>query len=230
MVRLFLGMVVITILIGFLQESMADDRIKIGMIDSGISQKQSTSKILCTDGMKSMVEKDLGYDTHGHGTNIFGLISKDLDPKKYCIISYKIWNSSTPAQKVMQFSTNAIKQAVEDGVKFLNISMSGYGYHVPEFIALQYATQYMLVIVAAGNDSQSLDNRCDVFPACYRHLLKSNFYVIGGYDVKESNYGNIVDFYTYGKKMGIPVLSGTSQATAFFTNKLIKNNNKNVVY
>jgi len=207
----------------------SEDRIKIGIIDSGISIVQAENPILCRNGLKSFVPDSSGYDSHGHGTNIFGLVSSGLDSKKYCIVSYKVWNYDITARQSLQYTIKALKQANIDGLSYLNISMSGGGYEHKEFLELEKITHKTMVIVASGNENRDLDNICDIYPACYGTILSKNFYSVGAIDTESSNYGSIVTCYTKGLQMGTPVLSGTSQATAYFTNFLIKNN-KNMVY
>lgn len=209
---------------------LAENRIKIGIIDSGISIQQAESSILCKKGLKSFIPDSSGYDSHGHGTNIFSLVSKDLDSTKYCIISYKVWNYDITPQQSLKYSIDALKQANKDGLSFLNISMDGEGYEHREYVELSKITKKTAVVVAAGNESTDLDRRCISFPTCYGKDLNKNFYSIGATDTGSTNYGSVVTCFTTGKDMGNPVLSGTSQATAFFTNNLIKNNFKNVVY
>ena len=48
-----------------------ETRIKIGIIDSGISFSQSLGDHLCKDGRKSAIIFDSGLDRNGHGTNVF---------------------------------------------------------------------------------------------------------------------------------------------------------------
>ncbi len=217
-------------IVAHIEEATADSRTKIGIIDSGISHKQSNSAILCKNGRKSAIKKDLGYDEHGHGTNIFGLVAQDLDSSKYCIISYKVWTPNVSGSQTIAYTISSVKQAITDGVRFLNISMNGDYPDATEFSVFQEAVNHMVVIVAAGNEKSDLDKNCNAFPACYSQSIDKNFYVIGGYDVEQSNYGKNVDFYTYGNEIGSPVLTGTSQATAYFTNKFVQKKFQNVVY
>jgi len=204
-----------------LSEIKAENRIKIAIIDSGISLQQSQSKILCENGNVGLF--DDGIDDHSHGTNIFGLIANNLNYKKYCIISYKVWSPTN--QNSIKYMKKAIRLAILNNVKYLNISMGGTSYDSSEFFWLKRASKYMSIFVAAGNDGKNLKD-CDYYPACYRNTIKNNFYVVGAYDIKQSNYGNIVDFYGKGLNMGTPAMTGTSQATAYYTNIFIRNSEK----
>ena len=76
------------------------------------------------------------------------------------------------------------------------------------------------IVAAAGNTKINLDKNCNYFPACYDERI----HVIGTSNRYYSNYGKIVDVYLNGTEQtayGI-TLSGTSQAAAIYTGKLIK--------
>jgi hypothetical protein len=222
MIKLF----IVCLLILLIQNKLrADDRIKIGIIDSGISNIQSHSKILCKDGLKSVIHDD-GIDTNGHGTNIFGLVSENLDSKIYCIISYKVYgNKDASYDEIIA----ALNQAHHAGVKYLNISMVGKDpSEQEEFLLKVMVHNKVYVNVAVGNNGKNLNFKCNAYPACYR-LDKKYFSPIGAYDGNYSNFGSIVKKYEYGKDLGSPVLTGTSQATAVFTNKQILSHYKSMV-
>jgi hypothetical protein len=226
----FIALSLLLLLISHTTETMSEDRIKIGIIDSGISIEQSKSKILCDGGLKSIATTSLGYDHNGHGTNIFGLVSQGLNPRKYCIISYKVWADYSSSKDAVDYTITSIENAIKDDVKFLNISMSGDGSSVKEYKTIKTALKTMSIFVAAGNDGKEIGGECSIYPACYKRFFKKNLYVIGSYKAESSNYGEYVDYFTYGERMGNPILSGTSQATAYFTNNFIKKSYKNVVY
>ena len=202
-----------------------ETRIKIGIIDSGISLSQSLSDHLCKDGRKSAITFDSGLDRNGHGTNVFGLIAKQINPKTHCIISYKFWNPGISNSKSNMNVVNSLYQARKDGVKYINMSLGGDGSSAQELKQIGEALEKgITVVVAAGNESTNLDITCDYFPACYKkdNLKKyNNFIVVGAKDVGVANYGKIITAYEKGHMVGIPVLSGTSQATATHTGKII---------
>ena len=207
-------------------------RIKIGVIDTGIARNQS--KWLCRKGRVSFKEPfkspKYGWDRQGHGENVIGLITKGLDPQKFCIVSYKVYDNDKDLALVKDF-INAINMAIKAKVKVLNISMGGPSYVKKEYAAIVKALgSGMKINVAAGNDSKNLNKQCDYYPACYIKTLRMStkkafsFHVIGAYNLKYSNYGNqIVTNFENGRNVGIPVTSGTSQATAIFTNKMLTN-------
>jgi hypothetical protein len=196
----------------------AEDRIKIGIIDTGISKQQSISKILCKGGRKSMARMN-GIDYNSHGTNIFSLVSSGLDSKKVCIVSYQI---SLLDKNGADSYIAALNAAHHDGVKFLNISMRGFQPDPQErFLLAVLLYNKTTIIVAAGNENRDLDKTCDVYPPCY-NLDNKRFHVVGSNNGNFTNYGSIVTDWEDGVNLGIPVKSGTSQATAVKTNKIIK--------
>lgn len=212
------------LLILIANQAYGDNRIKIGIIDSGLSQEQYSSKFTCG----AMATNDITpIDSNGHGTNIYSLVSKDLSPDKYCIISYRISNKDGMFN--VDSVTTAINLAIRDKVKYINLSIAGNDPNYWEFSSLARAvSKGIKVAVAAGNNYLDLNEGCTIYPACYRKSIKKNYYVIGNYDSKNkkivdsSNRGSIVYKYIDGNKVGLPLRSGTSQATAIFLNKLIK--------
>ena len=198
----------------------SENRIKIGIIDSGISVEQNTSNYLCKKGMKSFVG-DAGFDKNGHGTNVFGLIAKQINPKTHCIISYSFYKES---ETNTNRNISALLQANRDGISFLNMSFGGMGTWAMEIMQIDNLLKKgVKVIVASGNWSQNLDKKCNFYPACYKETVfkkEKNFIVVGSNNLKKSNYGNIVNVTEEGYEVGTPSLSGTSQSTAIHTGKI----------
>ena len=209
-----------------------EKRVKIAVIDSGVGYWQAGQKFMCQDGRKTLIKDDNGYDTNGHGRNIISIITRNLNPTKYCIISYKVIDFRANRGNMKHF-VRAIYQAIRDKVKYINISMSGYSKYKPEYLAIIKALKRKItIIVAAGNDGWNLDQSCTVFPACYKKYIKKRYRhrlkVIGA-NLPNSNYSKnrkIINIYENGKNQGSPVMSGTSQATANYTGKIISRKNK----
>ena len=218
-----------------------EKRIKIGVVDTGVSYslEKSTIPYLCENGRKSTIPNDYGFDNHGHGTNVISQIANKMNVKTHCIISYKVWERGLSGHDSIQYSIDALRMALRDRVSFLNVSMSGMKDNLIEFNLYKTAVKRGIIIsVAAGNDMLNLDKKCEVFPACYRNIINENsFNVVGAYDVKTANRGKVVNRYETGKnvrcprlkgiktrgyRLTCPTLSGTSQATAIFTGKIIQ--------
>jgi hypothetical protein len=76
------------------------------------------------------------------------------------------------------------------------------------------------VVTAAGNEHSDLDSKCDFFPAC----IDSRVVSVGCSDCVQSNTGKVIKIWEHGKAItaGGYTMTGTSQATAVFTGKLVK--------
>lgn len=194
----------------------AEDRIKIAVIDSGISFSQSTADYACKDGHVSYID-DTIYVRHRHGENIISILAPAVNPKTHCIKSFKVYRDvNALGDSSVDATIKALKAITKDyQVKFVNISMGGGG---TNFNEKRYIKRLLIrgvqIAVSAGNNGQNLDKNCDYFPACYKKTLDSyHFYVVGS-SLPSSNRGQVVTDTYSGKDVGTPVLSGTSQATA----------------
>ena len=218
--KTILKIIFLTVIMAILFPSAgnAESRIKIGVIDTGIKKSWKYEKSLCNNGRKSLVH-DLGYDNHGHGSNIAGIIAEKINNKTHCIISYKVFAN----KRISNYAFfGALRAAKADRVKLVNISISDGPFWQKELELLRNLTHNNItVVVAAGNRSMDLDMKCSVYPTCYRHYIKENFYVIGSYSGNYSNEGRIVDFKVDGTDQGIPKMSGTSQAAAVYSSMLM---------
>jgi subtilisin family serine protease len=199
-----------------------EKRKKIAVLDTGIGLSQILQDYMCKDSRKTLLPLDAGLDKHGHGKNVIGLIAKEINSKTHCIVSYKIFNYNLKKQ----YMNDGIRQAIKDGVKYINISGGGPNSepdsNKEERRLIRKALKKgIVVILASGNQGLNLDKNCNYYPACYKKDIKNdNLIVVGAKDVKSGNKGKIIDFYEKGKLVGTPVMSGTSQATATVTGKI----------
>lgn len=220
--------IILSLLLTF-SSVFAETRIKVAIIDTGIGVKQKYADYSCQKDHKSFVDSNI-YDYHGHGTNIISIISKSINPKTHCIVSYKVWKDKVPDQKIMNATVNALKSIVKDiSIKYVNISMGGPSPHSLERKLIEkLLIRGVIISVAAGNgddegNGYDLDKKCVFYPACYRQTLKySNFNVVSTFTLRSSNQGKIVTDKFSGYRVGTPVMSGTSQATAQKTAQILK--------
>jgi len=219
-----------------------DKRIKIGIIDTGLDTERYQQWI-CKDPESKDFTKNKINDHHGHGTNIFYLITKDLSPKKYCVVVMKFRNEVGRFrlfnfkffhyQKLDDEYFNAISYATNIKLDYLNLSLGGYGEVEAENLAIKkLLSKGTKVVVAAGNNRTDLGKNCNYYPACGGHK-EQNFYVVAskedsGKVAWSSNYNGPVDVYEFGVNQGYEgnIMSGTSQATANYVNRLIRMENK----
>jgi subtilisin family serine protease len=205
----------------------SETRIRIAVVDTGLSISDTIMPYLCADGHKDFTRSSLS-DTHGHGTNVAHLIAQHINPATHCLMIVKWYDSTTPDILTILYLKEAIVYAAHSNAKYINISAGGGTPLKEELDAMKHAVKKgTRVIVAAGNDGWNLDDACIYYPACYQ-TGSENYYTVGALDAKGekasfSNYGHVVNAWAPGVKQdwksGI-VMSGTSQATANWTGML----------
>jgi hypothetical protein len=196
-----------------------EKRLRIAVFDTGISDEQLTQDYMCKDvAAVPSISKFNIKDHNGHGTNIISIISENLDTSKYCITSYTV-NAFDSLQDYL-----LMLEKVKKHKPFLvNISWASTGAYISELNIFKEMTNSGIIVnVSAGNNAKNLDENCDVYPACYKFHLNSNFYVIGSTNKRYTNTGNVVDTYIDGDDIGFPKMTGTSQSTARFSRLLTK--------
>lgn len=206
-----------------------ESRQKIFIIDTGIENVASIEHLLCENGLRDFTFKGI-RDNVGHGTNIANIIAKKIDNTKFCLVISK-WFDSLDEDKTAQMIhlvQAVMDAATEPNVKLVNLSIDGSGFSEEEHQAFtSLLNRKTTIVVAAGNNSRNLSLDCSIYPACYR--FPSDFYkVIGSCDGSGnrhsfSNYGGPITECENGKNVnaGGHTLSGTSQAAAVHSNKLV---------
>lgn len=215
-------------------------KVRIAIIDTGADLKHPMiSKLLKSDlsedqkrSINSLAFKN-AEDSHGHGTHLAGIIAS---------IGDQVFEKNNPIEIIpikMQDGQNwspeenaiAIKLAIANGAKIINLSSGGSGSNLIERSALIEANEAgVLVVTAAGNDSSQIGARrsdgsyVEYYPAEYN---LPNMITVGAIDSegafdRASNWGDSVDVAAPGRYIvsafpggGYALMSGTSQATAF---------------
>jgi major intracellular serine protease len=207
----------------------------VAVIDTGIDPGVPHQ---CKMGNKSFVgnPKDTS-DKHGHGSHIAGLINQNAGGKGYCLVALKFYSDNNSGSINLRNEIAALRYAINIRVDFINISGGGPQSNPEEQYLIKKALDKGIkVIVAAGNESDDLGMFCNYFPACYDPRLV----VVGNLRITEwesnkterapsSNYGPYVNRWEVGTDLrsSLPggktgLMSGTSQATAVTTGKLIR--------
>jgi subtilisin family serine protease len=208
---------------------LLEDRVKIAIIDTGIkSDFEDLSKYMCKFGHYNFVSGNTDvYDSHGHGTNIAWLITRNLDPKKYCLLIYKYYDNSGLGSNNLTNEIKSFKAAIAHDASYINLSGGGDDPAPAEEAVIKDAlSRNIRIIVAAGNDRHVLCQPSKYYPACYK-TGSPNFYAVGnckdGEYAESSNRGPDIKQCENGLHQGPERLkmSGTSQSTAIFTNKLV---------
>lgn len=162
-------------------------------------------------------------DFHGHGTHVAGIILKDVCDEVE-LTSCKYYDLTN---KAANDDTACFREALKTHYDVINFSSGGQGFNQKEYDVLKLIKS--TIVVAAGNDGRNLST-WNYYPASYR---LPNIVVVGNLEGKvineSSNYGlpgmvfeQGTRIYSYfpGGRYGI--MTGTSQASALHTNKLLK--------
>ena len=235
MVKILPWLLVIYLISSNLFATCAQQRVAI--IDTGLDLKDRRfSAHICNDGhhWDFVKNKSVEMDFHGHGTHIAGLIWAHSEDSNYCLLIYRYYDSGTDGRNNLYREIDAIKQAIKDGATVINISGGGPFKSTEEckIIAESPNTTFVL---AAGNDGLNIDPPGGYYPAS---CGSSNIVAVGSIDKYGkrdlwSNYGKTVTAWENGMhvistlpndKMG--TMSGTSQATAIRTGKIILQRHK----
>lgn len=217
----------------------------VAVIDTGFgySRLSKNSPHLCKFGHKDFTRErsfDLEQNTvdavpmdyNGHGTNIAGVIVNNV-PKnvKFCIIIIKYY-SLIRFHNNLQASIDAIKYATRIKADYINYSSGGEEESTEESTAIKaYLDGGGVFVAAAGNENKDLtktpyypamsDKRIVVVGNLFKDKIKSS----------TSNFGSPVTRWEYGEVIGGygVFLTGTSQACAVATGKLIGEKNNNMI-
>ena len=195
-----------------------EKRLRIAVLDTGISPFQLDKSYMCRDVPHIGTNGVTRFDKNGHGTNVVGLIGRSIDISKYCVTSFSVSGQIGDINPYLE----ALELISKYNPIAINISWASEGYDNKEFeLIKKYTDSGIKVIVAAGNKGLNLGNgSCNIYPACHALNIKNNLIVVGSTNKKYSNHGYIVDEYYPGDKQGLPKKTGTSQSTANYTGKL----------
>lgn len=201
-------------------------RTVVAIVDTGLDLSDPRfSNALCPNGHKDFTDAGI-KDTNGHGTHIAGLIKSYAKKSDYCMLIYKYYE---PNKNNVLAQLNSFKEAIKNGANIINFSGGGSGYLKEEYEIIKSHPE-VLFIVAAGNEGKNLSNHeYTYYPASYN---LSNMIIVSSYSLSKerdvsSNYGSFVSWEVGVNQLStLPdgktgYMSGTSQATAIKTGKII---------
>lgn len=224
----FIIYAIITILAAIFVARLSDARtLKILEVDTGVDLSHKELKMHVN---KNEWEKLDYIDINSHGTHVAGIILKGTC-SEIQLISCKYYIPLNPSDS-LENSINCFKRALKENIDIINYSSYGTEPSKDEFdILKQLSDKGVLFITAAGNENKDLsDPRNTAYPAKYD---LSNIIVVGnlnddGIKAQTSNYGlkemkwekgmYVLSALPEGKS---GYMSGTSQAAAKFTNRLL---------
>ena len=209
----------------------------VAVIDTGLSYSDFTRNAkLCVFGRKNFTDQNeysifagtkslVPSDNHGHGTNIAGVIQQYAGDANYCMVIIKYFDPKSMNNNNLENTVKAIDYATSIGAKYINYSGGGTAMDLQEIRAVKrFLNKGGIFIAAAGNEKSDVEKQ-PYYPA----LDDPRVIAVGSIDsngmvAKYSNYGkpilrweNGTDVFAFGLRM-----SGTSQAAAIVTGKMIK--------
>jgi subtilisin len=219
-------------------------QIKVAVIDTGISESMLKSPTLCETGHKTFAGMSI-LDNNNHGTHVSSLIDQNAknffvgvdgsDEKlqsikiDYCQIIIKFYDPKSTSNS-LESTIQSFNYAIEQKVDIINYSAGGLKPSIREKKAVIKALDAgIIVVVAAGNEGSDLNEK-GYYPALY----DSRLIVVGNLEkpkqiAKSSNFGSKVTSWEIGtnvlgklKDGSYGMLTGTSQAAAIKTGKLIR--------
>lgn len=220
--------------------------IKIAVIDTGFGYGNWEHKAkLCKTGHKSFstdgkfltdlnTKDPVPEDRYSHGTNVVGIIDDILKTSgvSYCFIIIKFWDKKFTSNNAIDASALSFRHSIEVGADIINYSAGGYDPANSEEDAVKLALDSGIKVVAsAGNGDYVGDEKIiyDIdkhpyYPAAYdKRIVVVGSLNKNGLKSSFSNYGKSVDRW----EVGVDVtgenitMSGTSQATAVATGKIV---------
>ena len=198
----------------------SETRTRVVIVDSGLAKSYLKAPYMCKDVALMSLMKDL-KPSDPHGTNITGLIAKDINVDKYCITMVKIDINPGGAENIPLTLTKLSQAVSKIGVINMSLNYPAYSHEGAKALQ-QLVRRGVKIVVAAGNQSLNLDVACVIYPACYSKIIKHpNFKVIGAL-AEFSNVGSIVDLFLTGELVGTPPMRGTSMAAGIYSGMLVK--------
>lgn len=181
------------------KEGVATPDIRVGVLDSGIAKTQFAKDRI--DGGYTYLEDhstDGTQDSRGHGTKVAGTIIQNS--RDYVrLYSYQFINSE--GKGTTTNAVSAIYLAVTDNCKIINCSFGFDSASKNMLNAVNYATsQGAIVVCAAGNDSENLENIIQ-YPAQIYGVLTVGASTQTNKLASFSNFGKGVDIYATGYGM-----------------------------
>lgn len=196
--------------------------VKIAVLDTGIDTDLEAFEDRILDGGKNYCStnpRKLPEDDHGHGTMVSNIIVDNTFANAQ-ILPIKVMNKE--GEGYDSHIVSGFAYAMEYGVDIINLSIGGDGEKsIYQSLIDKAEKKGIAVIVAAGNESQDVDNST---PANIESSITITSVNQDETFSSFSNYGDQVDFCTPGD--GITVIgmdgerfrvSGTSFATPFAT-------------
>jgi serine protease len=211
--------------------------IVVAIIDTGFGyESMHATANLCKFGHKDFTngtttnefgtKVEVPKDIHGHGTHIAGIIDAlgKASGVNYCLIILKYYSNNVKDDSLTA-TIKAINYAKYIRADYINYSSSGDEYSKKEEKAVkEYIAQGGKFIAAAGNENKDID-KFPFYPARYEGVISVGALSLDGDKQPLSNYGKSVTKMERGENVASYgfYMSGTSQAAAMVTGKMLAN-------
>jgi subtilisin family serine protease len=218
-----------------------DKPITIAVVDTGFGYAGAGKGAhLCSTGHRDFSSDNksvfsnntiVPLDVHGHGTNITGIIESYLKKEhiNYCIVVIKYFSEKARRNENLYATINAFNYIADQKFDYVNYSGGGdKPDHLEKMAVLRYLDEGGHLITAAGNEGKNLSLFCNQY---YPAMYDKRIVVVGnlnqnGTRAFMSNYGKAVNRWEIGMNVAAYglTMSGTSQATALATSKIVSQN------
>ncbi|MCO5144199.1 MAG: S8 family serine peptidase [Oligoflexia bacterium] len=217
-------------------------KVVVAVIDTGIDPNHPDLKDNLwhkagTDeyGYDFVLNKKNPNDNNGHGTHVSGIIGASLKSHNgaagvapdISIMAIRYYADHLTSTQILNNIVKAIDYAVDNNADIINISSEGVGFNISEYRAIERAAKKgILVVTAAGNKSESNDNKTTAsYPASYDlpNIISVAATNIQNKLLPTSNFGTQhvhvaapgENIFSTLQKGAYGYLTGTSQAAAF---------------
>lgn len=199
-----------------LKENEAEASVIVAVIDTGIDMERDgiQENRLSPESYDLLMHTDTLSDGYGHGTDIISLIQKNT-VDTVSVMSVRVADDEGTASANDIY--DGILYAYEHGADIINISMNTVSYCENDDIAGlidRLTEEGIYVVVSAGNQETDVKN---LFPANSEAAIVVGAADEDGQNYYFSNYGDTIDYYSYGKYDG---KIGTSFAAAYVTSMI----------
>lgn len=179
---------------------LAETRDRVIILDTGLNLEDPRFKTLLCEDFPGVDFSGEGIkDINGHGTHVAGIIKQFAKDSKYCFTIIKYYIEGRPGKENLKAIISSMKLINYLKPAFVNWSGGGETWNDEEFYYIKN-TPNTKFIVAVGNNSVNLDEKCNYYPACYKlpNIIRVGSLRENGKIADSSNFGKFVDAWEIG--------------------------------